>query len=185
MEDEQQETREDRQKRIEQNANAILIKGALENAHNLPKLLNMIPMLSPEVKERIESSINEFLPKVREFLPVIKDKLKTAIAEQSEKMGAGDGKIAYAFRNGAEGLEIWTLKNPRFGGEKVSVFSFKKITDRIDKYQKIEPLIGDLLSGKLFSDKDYIVDETPYINLTVTVTPEQSEGQKQLQPPTE
>lgn len=178
MEENTEETRKDRQKRIEQNANALLIKGALENVHNIPKLLDAIPMVSPEIKKKIGDSINEFLPKVREFFPVIKDKINGAIAEQSEKMGAGDGRICYVFRNGEDGLEIWTLKNPKFGGEKVSVFSFKKITDRLNKYQKVEPLIADLLSGKLFSDKDYLIDDTPYTPIDAVI--HKIEEQKQL-----
>lgn len=154
----EEETREERQKRIEQNANSMLIRASLENLEKLP---NLLPMLKPETKKKIADAINEFLPKVREFFPVAKDEIKSAIASQSEKMGASDGKIAYVFRNGETGLEIWTLKNPKFGGEKVSVFSFKKITDRIDRYGKVEALIGDLLSGKLLSEKDYVIDETP------------------------
>lgn len=173
----EEETREDRQKRIEQNANALLIRTSLENLEKLP---NLLPMLKPETREKISSAINEFLPKVREFFPVAKDEINSAVAKQSEKMGAGDGQIAYVFRNGETGLEIWTLKNPKFGGEKVSVFSFKKITDRINKYQKVEALIGDLFTGKLFAEKDYLIDETPpAITLTATVT----EEQKQLEEP--
>lgn len=165
----EEETREDRQKRIEQNANALLIRTSLENLEKLP---NLLPMLKPETRQKIQDAINEFLPKVREFFPVAKDEINSAVAKQSEKMGAGDGQIAYVFRNGETGLEIWTLRNPKFGGEKVGVFSFKKITDRINKYQKVEALIGDLFSGKLFSEKDYLIDEAPPVTLTATVTEE-------------
>lgn len=150
-----EETREERQKRNEQNANSLLIRNGLKNIHNIPKLL---PMLSPETRDKIQKAVDEFLPKIRELFPVIKDEIKGTVATQSEKMGIGDGKIAYVMRNGEEGLEIWTLRNPKFGGEKVAVFSFKKITDRIEKYQEVEVFIGDLLSGKLFSEKDYIID---------------------------
>lgn len=172
----EEETREDRQKRIEQNANALLIRTSLENLDKLP---NLLPMLKPETRQKIQDAINEFLPKVREFFPVAKDEINSAVAKQSEKMGAGDGQIAYVFRNGETGLEIWTLRNPKFGGEKVSVFSFKKITDRIAKYQKVEALIADLFTGKLFSEKDYPIDETPAVTLTATVT----EEPKQLEEP--
>lgn len=169
-----EESREEKQKRIEQTANSLLIRTGLENLDKLP---NLIPMVSPEIRERIKGAVGEFLPKIRELLPVIKDEIKSAIATKSEEMGAGEGKLAYVFRNGETGLEIWTLRNPKFGGEKVSVFSFKKITDRIDKYGKVEALIGDLLTGKLFSEKDYPIDETPaealtppVVTLTATVT---------------
>lgn len=170
-----EETREAKQKRIAQNANAILIRSSLENLHNLPQLL---PMLSPEIRDKIESSINDFLPKIRDLFPMIKDQIKSAIAKQSEEMGVGEGKKAYVFRNGEKGLEIWTLRNPKFGGEKIAVFSFKKITDRIDKYQKVESLIGDLLSGKLFAEQDYDIDETPYAPIPVIIT--EYEEQKKL-----
>lgn len=144
-----EETREDRQKRIAQNASRIQIRSLLENLHNLPKMFPAIPV---QAVEKIQSAL-------KDFLPIIKDQVKDAIANQSEKMGAGADRKSYVFRNGEDGLEVWVLKNAKFAGEKVSVFSFKKITDRIDKYTKAESFIADAITGRLFSEEDYVIDE--------------------------
>lgn len=176
MEENKTETRLDRQKRIEANSKRIQIRAVLENLHK-------VPMISPEMREKIQSGL-------RDFLPIIKDEIKAGIASMSERMGTGKERKIYVMRNGAEGLEVWTMNNMRaFDGDKVSVFSFKKIIDRIDKYQKAESLIADALTGRLFSDEDYAIDEINTEDETKKELEKKLEiplgGQKQLEAPQE
>lgn len=151
------ETREDKQKRIEQSSMRIQIRTALET----------LPFVPDEYKDKIRGGL-------KDFLPVIKDQIKSQLASQSERMGTGKDRKIYVMRNGAEGIEVWTMKNMRaFDGDKVSVFSFQKIVDRIDQYQRAESLIADVLTGRLFSQEDYVIDE-------MNTADENKEAQKKL-----
>lgn len=156
-----QETREERQKRIEQNSKRIQIRAMLQNIHKLP-------FITSEQGEKIKDGL-------KQFLPIIKDEVKSFFGNMSEKMGAGNDKKIYVLRNGKEGMEIWTMKNMRaFDGDKVSTFSFKRILDRIDKYQLAEALIADLITGRLFGEEDYVIDE-------INTADENKEGEKLLE----
>lgn len=143
-----EETREERQKRIANESKGIQVRAVLSN-------LDKIPFMTPEIKEKIQSGM-------KEFLPVIKDEIKSALASQSEKMGTGADRKIYVMRNGKDGIEVWTMQNMRaFDGDIVSKFSFSKIMNRIDQYQKAEELIADLVTGKLFSEQDYDINSAP------------------------
>lgn len=152
-----EETREQRQKRIEANSRRLSIRTAVQNLHKMPGM-------SDDMREKIQGAM-------KEFLPVLKDELKIQIAAQSERMGVGAEKQSYFIRNGAEGLEFHILKNVKFaeGTQKVLGIKAKTILERIDKYQDPASLIADALTGRLFQVEDYIIDE---------VEPEQ----KSLQP---
>lgn len=140
------ETREDRQKRIEENSRRIQIRAGIENLHKLP-------MLSEDAREKIKSGL-------KDFLPILKDEVKSQIANMSERMGIGADRKTYVMKNGKEGLEIWTMQNMRaFDGDIVSKFSFQRVIDRIDKYTNPASLIADALTGRLFGDEEYVIDE--------------------------
>lgn len=125
-------------KKIEQDASAIQIRAGLENLTRLP----FIP-------DDIKAKINEELPKA---LPVLKDMVKQKLYELSQKLGTGPDKKIYVMRNGKDGPEFWIMKNMRaFDGDREVVFPLKNILERIDKCDKIEVLLAEVLSMRLFS----------------------------------
>lgn len=125
-------------KRLDQDSKAIQIRAAIEN-------LVRLPFIPPDVKARI----NEELPQA---LPVLKDMVRQKLYELSEKLGTGVDKKVYVLKNGKTGPEFWIMKNMRaFDGDREMVFPLSNILDRIDKCDKIETLLAEILSMKIFS----------------------------------
>lgn len=128
-------------KRIEQASRAIQIRAGIENLTRLP----FIP-------EDVRNQINEEMPKA---LPVIKDMLKLKLYELSEKLGTGDESKTYTLRNGKDGptLTLWTGIVVT-AGKREMIFPLQKIIERIDKCDKIETLLAEILTLKLFNPED-------------------------------
>lgn len=128
-------------KKIEQQSTAIQIRAGIENFTRL----SFIP-------EDVRAQINEELPKA---LPVLKDFVKLKIYELSQSLGTGPSKKVYLLKNGKDGPEFTIWKNMRaFDGDKEVTFPLSKILERIDKCDKIETLLAEVLSMKIFSLED-------------------------------
>lgn len=143
----------DEKKRREQNSTAIKIRATLEN---LDELVDNIPNLNPEMKKNIVDKINEVK---KDILPFVQDMVKSIFENISEKLGTGKDSKMWLLKNGKKGLQFWIMKNVTvINGELELDFPLQKIYDRIDKYAKPESLIGDTVSGKLFSLDDYEIE---------------------------
>lgn len=130
-------------KKMEQDSQAIQIRAGLESLKHLP----FIP-------DDIKQKINEEFPKA---LPVIKDFIKLKLYELSQKLGAGADKKIYVLRNGKSGPEFWVMKNMRaFDGDREIIFPLQTILDRIEKCDKIETLLAEVLSFRILAPEEEV-----------------------------
>lgn len=145
----------EKQKR-EQNRSAVKIRSALEN---MDLLVNNIPNIKQETKDDIVKRLTDIK---KEILPFVQDAVKSVFTSTSERLGVGKDQKMWLMKNGKEGLEFLILKNVTVIDADIDLkYSLQKIYDRIDKYEKPEALIADMVTGKLFSLEDYEIDKLP------------------------
>lgn len=124
---------EEQLKKLEKQSRDIQIKAMIENWKN-------IPGIPEDIKKSIEDNLPSFLPAIKEFV-------KARLHDMYQHLGTGQDKKIYLLQNGKQGPTLYIWKNMVVtAGEKQMAFPIEKLVEKIDKYDKIETLITDILT---------------------------------------
>ena len=124
--------------KMESTMNAAVLEAGIKN------IRNFIP---EQHRPDFDKAMIEFLPKIKEFLKEKLDMLNKRLGETEE-----DRKF-FLLHNVTGVPEIWVYPKKTMTameGEVSIEYSLEQLIQKIDKYEKTEDLITDLLTLKLF-----------------------------------
>lgn len=124
--------------KMEGQMNAAVLSGILNNVKNF---------IPEQHRADFEKGMNEFLPKIKEFVIGKLDELNKQCGEKDED------KKFFLLHNMTGSPEIWVYPKKTMTsleGEVESEYPLEKLVAKINAYEKTEALIADLLTLKLF-----------------------------------